>query len=58
MGSTSVTFLWANDDQIRSRPDIREVAIRVFFSGKKDKPVEPERYEIRRAGGADAAIRA
>lgn len=48
MGATGVAFLSTEDGQIRPRPDIREVPIRVFFSDKKGKPVRPKRYEIRR----------
>ena len=53
MGATSVTFLSTDGDQISSRRDIREVPVRVFFSDKKDKPAEAERYEIRRKEGVE-----
>ena len=50
MGATGVAFLWTGSDQIRSGRDMRKVAIRVFFSDKKDKPRGRRRYEIRRTG--------
>ena len=48
MGATSVTFLWADCDQMRSEG--RGARVRVFSSDRKDKPAQSERCEIRASG--------